>query len=414
MSIYFNRDRKTNNASQYENVNLTYNGEHTIINSYQSFIINNSLLTPLDEQLIKKTKLLRPIIEKYSIYNSILDIGSSNGFFIYLSREIYKKCYILEHDTEYVKNILEINNKYNFNNISVINKKFNDITTYIKYDVILFLAIIHWIYSCTELNGNFDKIINKLANITNNVLIIEWIDKNDEAIKNFKHTSFNNNIITEEYCEENFIKSIKKYFNSYYVLPNYTSNTRKIYVVFKDFLDSIDNTKKIIIDNKEFLYITPHNSIDNGTSNIFISNDYKFILKRITHFFEHNVYEREVFWYEKLKNEDFVPKLIYKDDTNKLFITEYYGKRLSITNKPNDWKEQLVNILTILKNKYGWKNNDIKPTEILVNSNGKIGIVDFGWVSYNDDMSCGIGLKCNKHVPITENIINLLCNKFND
>ena len=414
MSIYFNKNRRSNRTSQSENIKKIENNDYTVIQSYQHFKINKSLLFPLDEQLIKKTNLLNPIIEKYSLYNSIIDIGSSNGFFIYLAKNLYKKCYILEHDEEYVENINSINNKYMFDNIYVINTKFNELTSFQTYDVTLFLAIIHWVYSCTELNGNFDIIISKLSKITNNVLIIEWIDKNDEAIKNFKHTSYNTNIITEDYCEENFIKSINKYFNSYYVLPSYTSNTRKIYVVFKDFLDSIEKTQKITIDNKEFIYITPHNSLDDGTSNIFISTDYKYILKKIKHFLEHNVYEREVFWYEKLKDEDFVPKIIYKDDKNKFFITEYFGKRISISNKPKDWKEQLINILNNLKKKYGWNNNDLKTSEILVNSNGKIGIVDFGWATYNNDMSCGIGLKCNKIIPVNEDIIKILSYKLEE
>ena len=103
---------------------------------------------------------------------------------------------------------------------------------------------------------------------------------------------------------------------------------------------------------------------------------------------------------------------IYKDDLKKEFIIEYFGNRISIINKPQDWEEQLINILNILKEKYKWDNPDLKPTEILVSKEGKLGIIDFGWCTLNNDYKCGKGYKNNKYIDLSENIIINLRKKF--
>jgi hypothetical protein len=413
MSIYFNTNRKNNNSSQQEKVKLIHSDIFSTVDSYQIFNINKTLLEPIDNQLKLKSNLLKPILEEIVFNDSFLDIGSSNGYFTYLAKKLgFKKGTIVEHDTEYTDNILEINNKYDIKNINILNQKFQDISLFNNYDVVCMLALIHWIYSCTEINSNFDNILSKLSKITNNILILEWIDKDDPAIKLFKHLSFNYNLIEEEYCEQNFIKSINKYFNSYYVLPSYLHKTRKIYIIYKDFTDSIFKSNYLSLYNNVFYKIRPHNSLDNGTSDIYITKDKTHILKKPRNYIEEFVYEREMFWYDTLKNECFIPKLIYKDDLKKEFIIEYFGNRISIINKPQDWEEQLLDILNILKEKYKWDNPDLKPTEILVSKEGKLGIIDFGWCTLNNDYKCGKGYKNNKFIDLSENIITKLRKKL--
>lgn len=405
-AIYSNSNRNNKNASQQENVELINCHGYTTINSYQSFNIGSSQLEPIDEQLKLKHNILQPIINDYSIYNTFIDIGASNGYFTFLANKLgFSETSALEHDSEYTNAINLIKNKFNFENINILNSKFKDIDVNKKYNVVCMLALIHWIYCCTEINGCFDAIIKKLANITENILIIEWIDKDDPAIKIMNHTSYNNETITETYCEENFINSINKYFASYYVLPPYRLSTRKIYIVFKKFTDDIRKTSTTTINDKKFYKVFPHNSLDRGTSDIFITKDKSYIMKKINHYIEHYVYERELFWYEKLKDEIFIPKLVYKDDNNKIIITEYFGDRIDINNKPNNWEEQLTNILKILHDKYNWDNPDLKHTEILVSKEGKIGIVDFGWCRFNQSYECGLGFKNSKYIDLPLNNI---------
>jgi serine/threonine protein kinase len=137
---------------------------------------------------------------------------------------------------------------------------------------------------------------------------------------------------------------------------------------------------------------------------MYITKDKKQIMKKIVHYKNDFVYERDIFWLERLADEPFVPTLLYKDDINKRFILKYFGERININNKPDDWRQQLTDILSILTNKYGWSNNDLKPTEILVSPEGKIGIVDFGWCMLNNDYACGKGFINNKFIPKTNDI----------
>lgn len=414
-NIYVNPHRNSKNASQQETVKLEENTDYTKVNSYQKFNINNELLEPLDEQLILKSNTLKQTIEDLSVYNSFLDIGASNGYFTFLSKKLgFKENTILEHDTEYTDAIKSIIQKYSINNVNILNKKFNELDENKSYNVVCMLALIHWIYSCTEINGTFDSIIKKLANITKNVLIIEWIDEKDPALKVFNHLSYNNENIKENYCEENFVKSIKKYFNSYTILPTYKFETRKIYIVYKDYSDNIKKNENIIENNEKFYRIFPCNSLDNGTSHMFITLDKKYILKKPVHYLDKFVYEREIFWFEKLSNENFIPKIIYKNDNSKFFITTYFGDRINVNNKPNDWKKQLTDILDILRNKYNWDNPDLKHTEILVSPKGKLGIVDFGWCKLNNSYECEKGFTNNKFIdPPLKDVFELLESKFN-
>ena len=115
MSIYTNKTRNSENASQSENIIIIEENNLIIVDSYQKFKVNNTQLYPLDEQLIKKSALLKPILKNFSIHNSILDIGSSNGYFTYLANSMnYKKCDIVEHDKEFIDKINYINDKYHF------------------------------------------------------------------------------------------------------------------------------------------------------------------------------------------------------------------------------------------------------------------------------------------------------------
>ena len=68
---------------------------------------------------------------------------------------------------------------------------------------------------------------------------------------------------------------------------------------------------------------------------------------------------------------------------------EYAGTPINKANAPKDWKEQLTKILADLV-KEGINHNDIKHTEVLV-KDGKIYLIDFGWMSRGDDWSCGQG-----------------------
>ena len=124
-----------------------------------------------------------------------------------------------------------IKSHFNFDNFEIIKKKFSDVNNDQNADICLFLALIHWVYKCTDNMGSLKKIINKLFDMTNKILIIEWIDP---QILNQMETYgqyFEYVDIQNDYNLENFENCLKK-FKKYEIYDS-SHPTRKIYVCYK-------------------------------------------------------------------------------------------------------------------------------------------------------------------------------------
>ena len=124
-----------------------------------------------------------------------------------------------------------------------------------------------------------------------------------------------------------------------------------------------------------------------ATSQVSIYKD--IAIKRVRLYHEFNIFEREVYWltYLNEKNYDWVPRLINNNPKTKTITMKYCGEKLTKTNAPKNWREQLTKILTDLK-KENIKHNDIKNSELLVN-NCHLTLIDYGWASIDNDWSCG-------------------------
>lgn len=146
--------------------------------------------------------------------------------------------------------------------------------------------------------------------------------------------------------------------------------------------------------------ITFDNIIKGGhTSEVRVSEDKQYIIKKVIHFLDHNCYEREVHVLTFLNEQqfDWCPKLLKTFDNERSFIMNYCGERINKSNKPTDYKQQIQKILDDMQ-LINLKHNDIKNTEVMVYK-GKVFIIDFGWASINDDFSCGVKGVSSKKKP---------------
>ena len=82
----------------------------------------------------------------------------------------------------------------------------------------------------------------------------------------------------------------------------------------------------------------------------------------------------------RLRDFKHVPKLLYVDYDTHTFYMEYGGNKLTSSNIPSDWKDQIVEIITGLRER-GINHNDIKDAELLVKDDGSIMLIDYGWAS---------------------------------
>ena len=125
-------------------------------------------------------------------------------------------------------------------------------------------------------------------------------------------------------------------------------------------------------------------------------------------------YSNEKRAYERLKDEDYVPKLLYYDDANRIIAITDCGSSLDLlikrkkdfgppgkmpncTNEgwlsgglvregtlrvnwdllPHDWQQQLTDISTSLSTKYKLTNDDAMLRNICLDRKGKIRVIDW-------------------------------------
>jgi serine/threonine protein kinase len=99
-------------------------------------------------------------------------------------------------------------------------------------DIVLALALIHWVYSLTAGFGSLDKVIGWLASLSRHALIVEWIAPRDNAIAHHHHTDYNKEAQTEPYTYEAFRAALDKHFPSVTFLGHVT-DTRSLFLARK-------------------------------------------------------------------------------------------------------------------------------------------------------------------------------------
>jgi hypothetical protein len=231
--MYFDVNRKSVSGSQREVPILTIQNDIINVDGYQQFSIINDLLITTSSKINNQLNILKTINLDDS--HTIIDIGCSNGFFAfwYLLNHPTKHITFMDHDQEciaVIHKILEsMNNSYQ---PKVLSDNFvSFLQTTETYDTIIMFSIIHWLYSCTTEICCLYEVIKNIRSKNNKTLIIEWVDNKDDAIKSFKHTSFNQDKQKSNYNLNTFIDALKINYKNVQFL-SYTNNkqTRSIYV----------------------------------------------------------------------------------------------------------------------------------------------------------------------------------------
>lgn len=223
--VYKNTKRPTGSQSEIPSVKCAL--DQCIVSGYQKFTITNRMVTP--RSYSEKFNYIKAFLaSKASQCNTVADIGASTGIVCFIAAILgYEKCYALDHDMDCLEVIKKIKNHLHISR--VIEKSYSFGNVIEPVDIVIACALIHWVYSCTALYGDFDKIIKYLRKYTKKILIIEWINPDDVAIKVFHHINFNTDVIKEQYTRENFLKTLYKYFTT--VEKGYSvRTTREIFI----------------------------------------------------------------------------------------------------------------------------------------------------------------------------------------
>ena len=210
---YKNGRRAASKGTQSETPTVKCANGKCVIGGYQHFTITKKDLV-VGRGYQGKFRYIKSFLQSHlADCQSVSDLGASNGLVSFTAAQVgYPTVHALDHDLACIRVMNEIKKCLDIQTVHPKEWSFGNDHT--PTDIVIVGALIHWIYSCTALYGNFDEIIEYLRGLTNKFLLIEWVNPNDPAIKCFNHTSFNKSIIKEPYTRANFLASIRKQFSS--------------------------------------------------------------------------------------------------------------------------------------------------------------------------------------------------------
>ena len=198
---------------------------------YQQFKLTDSTVVPYTKQA--KYTNVSCILKKLGIMGkTVSDVGSNNGVVAYIAKTLGAlHSFALDHDSECLANISAANKHLSITNVYPIYFDFGNIDYNIQTDIVVAMALVHWVYSCTANYNCLGKIIQRLCCMCKEYLIVEWVSPDDPAIMQFRHIDFNPDIPKEPYTIENFEKAISaNNCTIVEILPTETP-TRTIYVL---------------------------------------------------------------------------------------------------------------------------------------------------------------------------------------
>lgn len=121
------------------------------------------------------------------------------------------------------------------------------------------------------------------------------------------------------------------------------------------------------------------NSYLRGATATIEKQDGKVIKKQIN-YMDYDLIANEVRILSKCDSRHFPKVLKAQED---LIELEDCGDDLTCDNLPNDWKQQLIEIIQDLR-VYNVEHRDIRPENLMV-KDGIIKLIDFGWARFKDD-----------------------------
>jgi hypothetical protein len=205
-----------------------------LVSGYQSFTAfeHSVIPDPQDRSLSRKQELLAPHFTTELLGNrTLLDLGANNAFF-----SLWGLCNraagatAVDMDPQCRTLVSRVAGHLGYRNLRLVEANIQEQCE--PADVVLALALVHWVYSCTADFGSLDAVIGWLASLSRHALIVEWIAPHDSAIAGHHHTDFNRQSQREPYTYAAFRAALAKYFPSVTYLGHVT-DTRSLFMAKK-------------------------------------------------------------------------------------------------------------------------------------------------------------------------------------
>ena len=356
----------------------------TLVRGYQEFVLTRHSIMPLepDEATRRKQELLQPYFTpRVLAQRTVLDIGANGGFFsFWASQNMAERVVAMEIDEAYVSILGEVLTATGLPGVEIATRNIADWSE--PVDVVLALAIVHWIYSCTAVLGSIEGVVEKLASLTRYMAVIEWVDPDDPAIAFFGHTNWNSEFLCGPYELHEFEAALAKNFARFECIGEVTS-TRRIYIAFKS-RDTIDLTCPLpLAGPAEALISCKCLCRFNGTDYWSLVYDLgNHVLKQTSV----DLATREATLLKQLDSPYFPKVLESGEGDGFTWLTSEKVGGGSVTEVNLSEPEALqkfalecIDILDLLSAK-GIAHNDIRPQNLIVRDGMPV-LIDFGWAS---------------------------------
>lgn len=362
------------------------------VRGYQSFKINRETKIPVAINL--------PLIEKNNVLNdwfkpnwlkqrSFLDLGGNNGFFALRALEAGATgATVLDIDSAAMENVRKLSGELSLLNLRAAQTNVKDYNQ--PADVVLALALVHWIFNLTTGYGSLGVCLEHLSFLAKDALIVEWVDPSDIAISSFAHLSGDKTPDgLHEYTEAFFIEKLKALFDEVHLVGGLTA-TRRVYIAYR-------HTFNLDFSWAEDLYLPKATVISSRIlasladgpvwSRVYRGEDK--IFKQVTH----STGRQELANLRTIKHPS-VPSAEFVEETTGAIIFsmpslpgitlyELVSRNKTKLSEESIWNiaEQLLSVVLLL-NESGIAHRDIHPGNILFDKeSNRAFLIDFGWSS---------------------------------
>ncbi len=213
---------------------LVLDGQAALFSGYQEFSFEprNKALRAIGDALAQKEKLVESVFTpRYMSGRTILDLGGNNGFFSFKALlSGASTATVVDLDAECITNLNRAKSHFLELPIRAQNQNIDQWSD--PADVVLAFALVHWIYSCTSRILSLDGIVERLANLTRDFLVVEWVDPADPLVQGFYHTETQEGAKAQPYTFHDFISALSSQFSSVELLGE-ISPTRRIFLATK-------------------------------------------------------------------------------------------------------------------------------------------------------------------------------------
>lgn len=367
-------------------VSLDTHHDGVTFHGYQEFFLFDKTLAvqPIDVNLQVKYQLLSSYFTpKFLARRTVLDLGANSAFYCFWAlHKGAQNAIAVDIDEDYLKLVNDVKRKFNVEKLETFYSNVADWNQ--PADIVIALALVHWIYSCSAVLGSLDSIIEKLSSLTNYMLIIEWIAPEDSAIEFFQHLSWNQEKVNDNYSFELFEVALGKHFSHYYKIGD-VSATRSLYAAFRK-PGEVDLSGPLPL-------VKPKESII--SSRLLTSNKgaeyWSIVYDDGSHIYKQTSYDlafREGLFLRQLAGSDYFPivhDLIQEADYSMIVLEKIHGHQLNTDSSgqafnPDSFYHFIIHCLNLLDQlrKKGITHRDIHIKNLMIRDMKPV-LLDFGW-----------------------------------